>query len=44
VITGGSDYHGEIKPMSTLGSSWIEEEEFNKLLAAIALRAEKDLK
>lgn len=32
LITGGSDYHGLIlKPQNPLGSSWVNEETFNKL-------------
>jgi len=31
LITGGSDFHGTIKPKSILGSSWVEEEDFRKL-------------
>lgn len=31
LITGGSDYHGSIKPNIQLGSSWVNEETFNKL-------------
>ncbi len=32
LITGGSDFHGEsIKPMVTLGCSWVNEERFNIL-------------
>lgn len=31
LITGGSDYHGEIKPNIPLGCSWINEENFRKL-------------
>lgn len=31
IITGGSDYHGEIKPMSALGTSWVCEETFQIL-------------
>ncbi|NGX56079.1 MAG: 5'-3' exoribonuclease [Candidatus Anoxychlamydiales bacterium] len=33
LITGGSDYHGSIKPYLSLGSSWINEIELNKLLS-----------
>jgi len=32
IITGGSDFHGEIKPGTTLGSSWVGQETFAKLL------------
>lgn len=31
LITGGSDYHGTVKPLNTLGSSWVGEETFNLL-------------
>lgn len=31
LITGGSDYHGEIKPGIALGSSWVGEDIFNAL-------------
>jgi predicted metal-dependent phosphoesterase TrpH len=31
LITGGSDYHGEIKPDIPLGSSWVNEEAFRLL-------------
>lgn len=31
LITGGSDFHGDIKPIITLGCSWIDEEHFNRL-------------
>ncbi len=31
LITGGSDFHGDIKPMISLGCSWINEEHFNRL-------------
>jgi 3',5'-nucleoside bisphosphate phosphatase len=31
LITGGSDYHGTIKPHHHLGSSWVPEETFNIL-------------
>jgi len=31
LVTGGSDFHGVIKPMLSLGSSWIDEENFLKL-------------
>lgn len=30
-ITGGSDYHGEIKPRNLLGSSWVGQESFTTL-------------
>lgn len=32
LITGGSDFHGEIKPHSPLGCSWIDETLFRNLL------------
>lgn len=31
IITGGSDFHGEIKPNLPLGSSWVNEETFQIL-------------
>lgn len=31
IITGGSDYHGKIKPMNPLGASWVSETTFNHL-------------
>lgn len=31
IITGGSDFHGEIKPNLPLGSSWVNEETFQTL-------------
>lgn len=31
IITGGSDYHGDIKPHLPLGSSWVGEETFSVL-------------
>lgn len=31
LITGGSDFHGDIKPTINLGCSWIDEEHFNRL-------------
>lgn len=31
LMTGGSDFHGDIKPMISLGSSWTREETFRKL-------------
>jgi len=31
IVTGGSDYHGEIKPQNPLGSSWVSEETFRIL-------------
>jgi len=33
LITGGSDFHGAIKPMVSLGCSWIDEPTFDKLYA-----------
>lgn len=35
LITGGSDFHGDIKPNLELGSSWIGEEHFNALQRAL---------
>lgn len=31
IITGGSDYHGSVKPLARLGSSWVDEETFYAL-------------
>ena len=31
VITGGSDYHGSIKPRNLLGASWVPKETFDQL-------------
>ncbi|MBA3723145.1 MAG: PHP domain-containing protein [Parachlamydiaceae bacterium] len=31
IITGGSDFHGDIKPILALGSSWVNEETFKIL-------------
>lgn len=31
MITGGSDFHGDIKPMIPLGCSWVDEDHFNIL-------------
>ncbi len=31
LITGGSDFHGEIKPNTSLGSSWVSQETFQIL-------------
>lgn len=31
LITGGSDFHGAVKPESVLGSSWVGEEDFKRL-------------
>lgn len=31
ILTGGSDFHGEIKPNLPLGSSWVNEETFHRL-------------
>ncbi len=31
MITGGSDFHGESKPINQLGSSWVSQETFNQL-------------
>ncbi len=33
IITGGSDYHGAVKPHNSLGSSWVGKETFDKLYA-----------
>jgi len=32
LITGGSDYHGSVKPQNQLGSSWVNEQAFHALL------------
>ncbi|MCK4934019.1 MAG: PHP domain-containing protein, partial [Simkaniaceae bacterium] len=32
LISGGSDFHGEIKPHVFMGSSWIDEETFRKIM------------
>jgi len=32
LVTGGSDFHGEIKPSISLGNSWVNQETFNILL------------
>lgn len=34
IATGGSDYHGSVKPHITLGSSWVSQETFTQLLAS----------
>lgn len=31
LISGGSDFHGENKPNSSLGSSWVEEDKFSAI-------------
>ncbi|MGA8164818.1 MAG: PHP domain-containing protein [Waddliaceae bacterium] len=31
IVTGGSDFHGEIKPNHALGSSWVGQEVFDRL-------------
>lgn len=31
LMTGGSDFHGEIRPHIPLGAAWVNEEAFNKL-------------
>lgn len=31
LMSGGSDYHGSIKPLITLGCSWVDEETFYKI-------------
>ncbi|MFA6118702.1 MAG: PHP domain-containing protein [Parachlamydiales bacterium] len=33
LVSGGSDFHGDIKPYITLGCSWIDEQRFNKLIS-----------
>ena len=32
LITGGSDFHGDVKPHINIGCSWVNEEAFNKLI------------
>ena len=32
IITGGSDFHGDIKPSLPLGASWVDEDTFSFLL------------
>lgn len=32
MITGGSDFHGQLKPNIPLGCSWVNEERFNELM------------
>ncbi len=32
LITGGSDFHGDIKPLITLGCSWIDDQHLRRLL------------
>lgn len=32
LITGGSDFHGDVKPYISLGCSWVDEDTFNKLV------------
>jgi len=32
LVTGGSDYHGSIRPINELGSSWVGEDVISKLL------------
>lgn len=31
IVTGGSDFHGELKPQISLGSSWVDQERFSVL-------------
>jgi predicted metal-dependent phosphoesterase TrpH len=38
IVTGGSDFHGSIKPNQPLGSSWIDGIRFKALLDAIAAK------
>ena len=38
LITGGSDFHGDIRPYVTLGCSWVDEDAFNKLNTEVAKR------
>ena len=32
IATGGSDFHGSVKPFITIGCSWVDEETFNKII------------
>jgi predicted metal-dependent phosphoesterase TrpH len=32
IATGGSDFHGSVKPFITLGCSWVDEKTFNKII------------
>ncbi len=32
LVTGGSDFHGTVKPDQPLGSSWVDQEKFKKLM------------
>jgi predicted metal-dependent phosphoesterase TrpH len=41
LVTGGSDFHGEIKPTTQLGSSWVNEETF-KVLKDHFIRSERE--
>lgn len=36
IATGGSDYHGKVKPQIPLGCSWVGEETFFTLLSSLA--------
>lgn len=36
VVTGGSDFHGSIKPRLTLGASFVTEGDFQKLLSVLS--------
>ncbi|MCH9609060.1 MAG: 5'-3' exoribonuclease [Chlamydiales bacterium] len=31
IVTGGSDYHGSVKPLNVLGSSWVGKDSFDAL-------------
>lgn len=31
IVTGGSDFHGEIKPHNSIGASWVDEDTFQSL-------------
>jgi 3',5'-nucleoside bisphosphate phosphatase len=31
IVTGGSDYHGSVKPHALLGSSWVSQDTFDRL-------------
>jgi 3',5'-nucleoside bisphosphate phosphatase len=42
IITGGSDYHGKIKPLNRLGSDWVDSEIFNELFEHFQAQSAKD--
>jgi predicted metal-dependent phosphoesterase TrpH len=39
LITGGSDYHGNVKPQNPLGSSWVQQETFEYLYERFRLNS-----